>query len=54
MLSLAMTHLVFPGNHDEANANIIQLKYGLKSRGEFIEYHKTAQVYINDKTVSRI
>lgn len=29
---LALTHLVFTGNHDEANTNIIQLKYGKKNK----------------------
>lgn len=54
MLSLALTHLVLPGKYDEVNTNIIQLKYRLKNRGEFIGYHKTVQVYESGRTGSRI
>lgn len=54
MLPLALIHLVLPENQDEANANIIQLKYGLKNNSEFIGYYKTTQVYISGRIVSRI
>lgn len=54
MLPLVLTYLVLPENHDEANTNIIQLKYGLKNNSEFIGYYKTTQVYTSSRTVSRI
>lgn len=54
MLPLALTRLVLPENHDEANTNIIQLKYGLKNNSELIGYYKTTQVYISGRTGSRI
>lgn len=54
MLSLALTYCVLPGNLDEGNPNIIQLKYGLKNRGEFIGYHEPVRVYVNGRTSSRI